>query len=402
MDFLESSAVLVPALTGMALTIYDGNRDTLSQFEREYCFSPQLQDSYTACGLEDFFHRASTEPVYNLKEPMGTCLAAFKAGGLWVLLGPYVEEGWSERGARLLLAKLKASEAVLPMYKAYRCKLPIVTEEMAVKTAYLLAENLGCRKQALESFYLEPEGRTSDLTFSQDYSRAEEVNRRYELEDHFIEAVSRGDAKKAYQMWAEMDKVSSDIRFISDSIQDQLVGAAIVRTLIRVGAKLGGLSPVLTDSISQEYAQRMKHSGSGDRMKAYLAEMCARVCDEVRERRRGGWSSVVRQAADYMEVNLSKPMTTEEIARAAGEKKRSFVSRFFQETGMTVKEYLAKKRCDIAAQLLIYSEASIQEIAAYVGYLDNNYFSKVFRANMGMSPQSYRSHHKTSPPSAEE
>lgn len=103
-----------------------------------------------------------------------------------------------------------------------------------------------------------------------------------------------------------------------------------------------------------------------------------------------------------MEVNLSKSMTTEEIARAAGEKKRSFVSRFFQETGMTVKEYLAKKRCDIAAQLLVYSEASIQEIAAYVGYLDNNYFSKVFRANMGMSPQSYRSHHKTSPPSADE
>ncbi len=63
---------------------------------------------------------------------------------------------------------------------------------------------------------------------------------------------------------------------------------------------------------------------------------------------------------------------------------------------MTVKEYLAKIRCDVAAQLLTNSEANIQEIAAYVGYPDNNYFSKVFKANLGVSPQTYRSVRKTS------
>ena len=183
---------------------------------------------------------------------------------------------------------------------------------------------------------------------------------------------------------------------MSDSVQDQLVGAAIVRTLIRIGAKLGGLSPVLIDSISQEYAQRIKHSKSKTEMNGLTAEMSGRICDEVRERRQFGWSPIVRRAADYVEINLSKPMTTEEIAQAAGEKKRNFVRRFFQETGMTVKEYLSKKRCSIAAQMLINSESSVQEIAAYVGYLDNNYFSKVFRVNMGMSPQSYRNIHKTS------
>ena len=36
MDFLESSAVMVPALTGMVLTLYDGNPDVLSEFEHKY------------------------------------------------------------------------------------------------------------------------------------------------------------------------------------------------------------------------------------------------------------------------------------------------------------------------------------------------------------------------------
>lgn len=390
MDFLESSAVLIPALTGMALTLYDGTRDALRQFEAQYCFSPQLQNIYTAQGLEGFIKEGTEERIYSLEEPAGTRLLAFGTGGLWVLLGPYVEAGWSERAARLLLADLGASEAVLPMYKAYRCKLPIVRQESAVKTAFLLTENLGGGMRAVESLRFMPDGQGKTLIFSELYANGEEVNRRYQLEDRFIKAISQGDAGEAHRTWREMDKVNSGLRFMSHSMQDQLAGAAIMRTLIRMGGKLGGLSPVLIDSVSQEYAQQMKQAGSEEALRGMIAEMCGRICDEIRKRRRFGWSPVVRRAADYMELNLSKPMTTTEIAGAAGEKKRNFVNRFFQETGMTVKEYLAKTRCDIAAQLLTGSEASVQEIAAYVGYLDNNYFSKVFKANLGVSPQSYR------------
>jgi len=396
MDFLESSAVLVPALTGMALTLYDGISDTLSQFERQYCFSPQLQKIYTTHGLETFFHEGTDEHIYDLSESMGTRLITLKHDNLWVLLGPYVETGWSERASRLLLAKLGASEAVLPMYKAYRCMLPILIQEFAVKTAFLLTENLGGKIRTLETLRLEPEGGSSALTFSGLYTNAEEVNRRYQMEDRFIEAVGQGNAGKAHRAWKEFDRVNTGIRFLSDSMQDQLVGAAVMRTLIRMGAKLGGLSPVLIDSISQEYAQRMKHTTSKTELNSLIAEMSGCLCDRVREEKRSGWSPAIRRAADYIEVNLSKSMTTAEIARAAGEKKRDFVSCFLRETGMTIKEYLAKTRCDIAAQLLTDSEASIQDIAAYVGYSDNNYFSKVFKANLGMSPQSYRSVHKTS------
>ena len=396
MNFLESSSALIRALTGMALTLYHGDQNTLYQFEHQYCFSPQLQKIYTAQGLKSFFQDGAEEKIYDLAEPLGTRLTAFKIGELWVLLGPYVETGWSERASRLLLAKLGASEAFLPMYKAYRCKLPIIRQEFAVKTTFLLTENLGSGMRAMENVWLEPEGEHSAPTFSDLYTNAEEVNRRYQLEDRFIEAVSQGDAGRAHRTWKEIGKVGSGIRFMSNSIQDQLMGATIARTLIRIGSKLGGLSPVLIDSISQEYAQQMKHTASKAEMEGLIAEMSGRLCDEVRKRRRCGWSPVVRRAADYMEVNLSKSMTTAEIARAAGEKKRSFVNRFFQETGMTVKEYLAKIRCDVAAQLLTNSEANIQEIAAYVGYPDNNYFSKVFKANLGVSPQTYRSVRKTS------
>ena len=42
MDFLESAAILLPAATGMALTIYDGDPNILAQFEQQYCFAAHL------------------------------------------------------------------------------------------------------------------------------------------------------------------------------------------------------------------------------------------------------------------------------------------------------------------------------------------------------------------------
>lgn len=396
MDFLESSAVLVPALTGMALTLYDGAAETLEQFETKYCFSPQLQKIYTAKELEAFFQTGDESQIYDLVEPVGTHLTIFKAAGLWVLLGPYVEDAWSEWAARLLLVELGATEAVLPMYKAYRCKLPVIIREFAIKTAFLLAENMGGKMRAVEIVQMKPDRQSLVLTFSDVYANAAEINRRYQMQNQFVAAISRGDTQKAYWALKEASAVSTGIQFMSDSLKDQLAGAAIIRTLVRDGGIQAGLSPVIIDSISQEYAKQMQCAVSKEELGVLETRLIERLCAEVQEQQKAGYSPIVRRAIDYMTINLSKPMSTREIAKAGEEKYQSFVRQFYQETGMTVKEYLTEKRCTVAAELLLGSDASIQEIAAYVGYLDNSYFSRVFKISKGVSPLDYRRLHGNS------
>lgn len=100
---------------------------------------------------------------------------------------------------------------------------------------------------------------------------------------------------------------------------------------------------------------------------------------------------------DYMAVNLSQPLTMAEIARAAGTDRHLLSRTFMEETGMTLKRYLAKRRCEIAAELLRAGGTSVQAVAAYVGYPDNNYFSKVFKPHQGVSPQNYQKQHSTNP-----
>ena len=56
----------------------------------------------------------------------------------------------------------------------------------------------------------------------------------------------------------------------------------------------------------------------------------------------------------------------------------------------TFGNYIAKKRCEKAALMLKETALQIQEISAYVGYPDNNYFIKVFKKMYNTTPSEYR------------
>lgn len=59
-------------------------------------------------------------------------------------------------------------------------------------------------------------------------------------------------------------------------------------------------------------------------------------------------------------------------------------------TGLTYKEFLHKKRLEKATELLLETELSISEIIKEVGYENESYFRKIFKARYGKNPLQYR------------
>ncbi|MFN2243397.1 MAG: helix-turn-helix transcriptional regulator, partial [Anaerolineae bacterium] len=63
---------------------------------------------------------------------------------------------------------------------------------------------------------------------------------------------------------------------------------------------------------------------------------------------------------------------------------------FRKELGVTPIAYLNRYRVHQAKQLLSDTSKSITEIALEVGFSDSGYFSRVFRREVGLSPEAYR------------
>ena len=79
------------------------------------------------------------------------------------------------------------------------------------------------------------------------------------------------------------------------------------------------------------------------------------------------------------------------LAGVAGLSRAHFSRSFANLTGLAPAEYVMQQRMKRAAKLLTTNrELPVKEIAAMVGMLDNNYFSKVFRRSYGVTPTEFR------------
>jgi len=63
---------------------------------------------------------------------------------------------------------------------------------------------------------------------------------------------------------------------------------------------------------------------------------------------------------------------------------------FKKETGLALTDYIIKKRIAVAKQLLTKTSLSVTDVSARVGITYSSYFTKIFKEQVGMTPQDYR------------
>lgn len=103
-----------------------------------------------------------------------------------------------------------------------------------------------------------------------------------------------------------------------------------------------------------------------------------------------GRSKAVRDAQDYVRLNYTRSLTTEEIARYCGYTEYYLTRKFSKETGMKLSDYIRQVRLDAAKVMLLTSQKDIQQISEELQFGSRSYFDRVFRQEIGMSPKQFR------------
>ena len=103
-----------------------------------------------------------------------------------------------------------------------------------------------------------------------------------------------------------------------------------------------------------------------------------------------GKSEVVFDAIVYINRNLDKKFTEEDIAKEFGVSCGHFSREFKHATGRTFKEYIVDMRVAHAEQLLLNTNLQISEIAASCGYSNISYFIALYKKIKGKTPLKVR------------
>jgi AraC family transcriptional regulator len=95
-------------------------------------------------------------------------------------------------------------------------------------------------------------------------------------------------------------------------------------------------------------------------------------------------------AIDYIEANLCAELDFNTAAEIACITTDSFIRFFSYMTGMTLTEYIRRRRLTLAAQELRYGKMPVIDIAIKYGYDSATAFSRAFAKQHGITPSAYR------------
>lgn len=95
-------------------------------------------------------------------------------------------------------------------------------------------------------------------------------------------------------------------------------------------------------------------------------------------------------ATDFMNLNHAKPLSLEDVARAADVSVSHLHMLFRSHLGESPHQYLIQKRMRLAGHALATGGQSIKAVAADVGYPNAENFCRAFRKFFGRSASEYR------------
>lgn len=98
----------------------------------------------------------------------------------------------------------------------------------------------------------------------------------------------------------------------------------------------------------------------------------------------------VEKAKEYLQEHFTEYISITKLSRELGISTSSLATIFKKQTGTTISVYIEIHRMEKAKELLSITSLSIKEISYLCGYEDQNYFSRVFKKLVGISPKIFR------------
>ena len=140
----------------------------------------------------------------------------------------------------------------------------------------------------------------------------------------------------------------------------------------------------------QDYLPSLLALQTVDEIQQWFVSKISAACKDVVQNKEKQSSSSVERAKTYIMERYNKDISLDDVSREVDISPYYFSKLFKEETGENFIEYLTSIRINKAKQLITGSDMSMKEICTEVGYSDPNYFSRIFKKNVGVTPTEYK------------
>jgi AraC-like DNA-binding protein len=362
----------------------------------------QLISGYEAVQLAEFLRNASPRSVYFIKDMYRCNYCMFKLldkvptpkpDSKYCVIGPWLEEKIEEADIDIMLRQGDISCHVKPELAQYLEWIPQILSPHSWKiTLHAFVLCLYGDSHRVFTHYVNLDVNNPAIEYNPKQAAAfsmKMIEERYQLENAMVEAISKGEGKRTFQYFYKYCDYLRKLR-VNNELREWKNHTIMLNTLARKGAEQGFVHPVHIDAVSTDFVRGIEGAASV----AELIHLCEKILQRygklVRDFSLKDYSPVIRNVVNFVDMNLREPLSLNILAARFNVNPSYLSTLFKKERGITLTAYINTKRMEQAASLLRGSGIYIQDVAEQCGFLDVNYFSRLFKRHHGQSPKKFR------------
>ncbi|MDR0707308.1 MAG: helix-turn-helix transcriptional regulator [Treponema sp.] len=216
------------------------------------------------------------------------------------------------------------------------------------------------------------------------------LEERYKNENAILEAITEGNTKKALQALSGFRISFIENRIPSDPLRNIKNYLVILNTLVRKAAEQGYVHPIHIDVVSSEFSKEIEAASTAIELNPLAPKMVRGYCRLVREYSMRNYTPVIRDVVNVIEYHVQEPLSLHYLATRFNINPSYLSALFKRETGETITSFINNRRIRLAGILLQDTALHIQDAAEQCGFLDINYFNRLFKRHYGKTPRNFR------------
>ena len=247
----------------------------------------------------------------------------------------------------------------------------------------------------------EPENTEKQLTHTLFLQREDQkVHLPYEQEFSFYDAVKAGNIDLVKKQMLPLTDTKLG-QLSQNPIRNLKYHLVITIAFITRFCIEGGMAPETGYTLSDLYIQKVDLCNTKEEIIKMHWNIALEFTEKMRKlRKQPVYSRHVMVTMDYIYDHLQEKIDLTTLCNEIQINKSYLCSLFKKETGMTLGQYIAKRKIEAAEIMLIYSDFSAISIGSYLAFSSHSHFIRAFKKETGMTPLeyqkiNYRSHLKT-------
>jgi len=222
-----------------------------------------------------------------------------------------------------------------------------------------------------------------------EYRRNEFLHTPFEIESEISKFISMGDSDKAIRVLQEVN-LTPHAKLASSTIRSYKNSMICSCAFMTRAAISGGVNSDEAFTLSDTYINHIEDIDDIKELQQIEIKMVEGFANMVRTIKTSTYSSSILHVIYYIENHLCEDLDAKILAKEAYLNPSYLSSLFHKETGVTLSDWITRKRIEEASYHVLNSKEDIADIAFFYKFCSQSYFVQCFKKIKGVTPGEYR------------